>query len=171
MVLESDDMPRLKNRRHERFCQCYVSDGRFNGAAAARAVGVSRDSAHVQASKWLSNANILGRVDELTQDILSDVLMTKEELIAELNKLAKFNPKDLYDDDGRLIPVHELNPDVAASVQEIETVDGVPVKVKGGKDKSKAIETGLKYYNAFEDHQKSGAGEIHVHLDSKDQDA
>ena len=163
-------MARLKNNRHERFCREYVANG-FNGAAAARAVGTSIASGKQMASEWLTIPNVLQRVQQLNDDILEDVIITKKEVIAEMVKLATFDLRTLYDDDGRLMNVHEMDASAAVSVQEVEVADGIPVKIKAGRDKRAALSELMKHYNAFEDHQKSGQGEMHIHFDDKDERA
>ena len=51
------------NAKHEIFCQEYLKD--LNGTQAAIRAGYSAKTAHVQASKLLSNPNISARVKEL----------------------------------------------------------------------------------------------------------
>lgn len=162
-------MPRLKNMRHERFAQNYCANG-FNGAKAARSVGVTTRSSSVQASKWLANSNIFARVQEIIEKDDQLFEMTKEETIAEINKLAKFNMQQLYDDDGRIMPLHEMDEAIAVGVNEI-TYDrtGQVESVKCGKDKRAALDMLMKHHNQYEQHQKSG--EIHIHFDEKDKKA
>lgn len=163
-------MPRLKNRRHERFAREYIRQN-FNGAAAARAVGCPHTSARTTASDWLAKPNVSARVTELADNLLDDILVSKEELIAESNKLAMFNPKDMYDEDGQLLPIHEMDDDVAISVQEMEMLGARVIKIKAGRDKRAAIEQGLKMHNAFENHQEAGSGIINIQMDEKDERA
>ena len=156
-------MARLKNRRHEVFCREYVNRG-FNGAAAARAAGSTEISARKTASDWLSKPDIVARIDELNEDLLDDLVMTKEEVIAEMNKMASFNMADVYDDDGRMLKVHEMPRDEAAAIKEIGP-NGIKV------DKRAALDSMMKHYNAFEDHQNAGKAEMNVYLDDKDAEA
>jgi len=162
-------MSKLKEQQIERFCQEYVTNG-YKGTKAARAVGKSQASAATMASEWLSNPKILGRVMELQEDLLNDIIMTKQEAIAEMNKLAIFDPRKAFDEEGRLLSVHEMDAVTAAAVKEIEVnpLSGEPTIVKFLDNKRTAIDSMLKHYNAYEDHQKSGAGEMNVYLDDKD---
>lgn len=162
-------MPKLKNYRHERFCREYVRRN-FNGSAAARAVGVPEGSVRTTASAWLAKPNIFARVEELADDALADVMMTKQEVINQMAKLANFNPQDAFDDEGRLIPIHEMDEATAASIKEIEHAPG-EFKVKFSDQRRAALSDLMRHYNAFEDHQKAGAGEMNVYLDSKDAEA
>ncbi len=54
------------------------------------------------------------RINELTTGI------TQEFVIAEFLKLAKVNVQDLYDKNGRLLPVKDIKPEVAAAISEIK---------------------------------------------------
>ena len=161
-------MPRLKNLRRERFCREYVRS-EYNGAKAARAVGCYGDNARAQGAKWLAIPSVLERVQELNENILDGLAMEMEEAVARVANLARFNLQDLYDDAGRLIPIHELPEEVAAGVNEIEMVDGETVKVKGGKDVRAALDMILKNRNWYEEHQSSGKGEVHIHITGKDE--
>ncbi len=104
-------------------------------------------------------------------DVDEQLEMSKEETVAELNKLAKFNPQDMYDDDGFLIPIHKLDSDVAANVKEIEVLAGIVTKVKAGGDKKAALDMQMRYHNAYENDQKAGSGTIEIYLDEKDMKA
>jgi hypothetical protein len=50
-------------------------------------------------------------------------------------------------------------------------VDGQVVGVKFLDNKRGAIQDMMKYYNAFEDHQRSKVADVHIHFDEKDKDA
>ena len=165
-------MTRLKHKKHERFCRVYTTNG-FNGSAAARAVGYSERSCDGTAYDILRYPQVIVRIAELMSDIDEKLEMTQEETVAELNKLAKFNPQDMYDDDGFLIPIHQLDADVAANVKEIEhePITGKVTKVKAGGDKKGALDMQMRYHNAYENDQKAGAGIIVIPLDEKDMKA
>jgi len=161
-------MGKLRNRQHEAFCREYVTNG-YNGTKAAKAAGCG-SGASTTASIWLRRPEILARVDELTGDVIDALQPVKEELLAELNRLAMFDPRSLYDENGNLLKITEMSTDAALSVEEIELDEhGYPVKIKAGKSKIKALETALKTVNAFENHQASRT--INIVFDEKDRDA
>jgi hypothetical protein len=123
----------------------------------------------------------MARVQQLMAKDAEKLQTTKEEALAELDALVTFNPQDLYDDDGHLIPIQDLPRSVAASIKEIKSKalvtldeDGnerlvvSPELVKAGADKRAAIDMVLRLHNAYEDDQRAGAGEVHIHLDDKD---
>ena len=179
-------MARLKNKRRERFCKCYVNNG-FNATKAARGAGFSANSCGTEGHRLLQNAEVSTRVMELMNAADELLDMSTAEAMDELNKMANFNIQDFHDDDGHLIPVQELDPDVAVNLQELKTIhkpaqyddDGkeispamtIPLEIKAGKDKTKALDMILRIKNAYEDHEKSGSGTINVYLDEKDMKA
>jgi hypothetical protein len=63
----ADAKLRALNGRQEEFCQAYVLTG--NGAKAADRAGYARRAVRQQASRLLTNANILGRIAELRRDL------------------------------------------------------------------------------------------------------
>jgi phage terminase small subunit len=163
-------MPRLTNRRHERFAQEYISNG-CNQSKAARAVGVAVASAAQAGSEWLRNPKILARIMEINDRVLENLVMSRDEVLAEMNHLASYNTKDLYDDDGQMVSIHELPEALTAAIKEIEhDALGRPSKIKF-VDKRGALNDMMKYYNLFEDHQQAGVGEMTVVIDGKDSKA
>ena len=99
--------------------------------------------------------------------------MSAAEARAETAALAAFNMADFYDEDGLLIPIHELPREVAACVTEVEydrLTQQLPTKLKAGKDKLGALDKIHRIHGSYELDNK-GTGEIHIHLDEKDMKA
>lgn len=161
-------MAKLKNRRHERFACEYVSNG-FNGAKAMRSVGAPSNAAGQQAHEVLSRPEVTLRVAELADNINSDKIMTAEELLDEMSKMSKFNIKDAYDENGTLLPIHEMSDEVAIMIKKVERLGGNITRVEFSGDKRPAMEMMAKYHNLYENHQQSGA--MVVHMDEKDAEA
>lgn len=159
----------------------------FNATKAARGAKFSAATAGSAGSRLLKDVNVLARIVELTTAADELLDMSLAEAIHELNVMSKFNIQDFYDEDGRLIPIEELDPDVAANLNEMKTAfippecddNGVeikpgyhvPLEIKAGKDKRNALDMILRIKNAYEDHQKAGTGTINVYLDDKDMKA
>lgn len=72
----------LKPKQHERFCQEYVVD--YNGTQAAIRAGYKEKSARQQASRLLTNANILARVHELQKDQLDRLVISQDYVVLQL---------------------------------------------------------------------------------------
>ena len=123
---------------------------------------------------------IMARIQQILAADAGNLAMTKEEALDELAAMARFNPADLYDDDGDLIPIQDLPREVAISVREIKTRSRVvvakdgsesvvvtPDLIKAGGDKRAAIDMVLRIHNAYEEDNAS-KGQVHIHLDDKD---
>lgn len=158
-------MPKLKNKRWERFAREYVRNG-FNASAAARAVGYSIISAGTQGPWLMTKPAIIQRIDEFNDNINDDVIMNAQELMAEASAMAKANIKDCYDDDGRIIHPSQLDESVTVNIQEVQHLGANVTNIKFGRDKKFGMDLIAKSHNMFEAHQKSGA--MTVFMDDKD---
>ena len=74
-------MVQLK-RQQERFCQEYVVD--YNGTQAAIRAGYKKNSARKQASRLLTNEDILTRVHELQKDQLDRLAISQDYVVLQL---------------------------------------------------------------------------------------
>ncbi len=70
------------NRQQELFCQEYVVD--YNGAQAAIRAGYKKENARKQASRLLTNADILARVHELQKDQLDRLALSQDYVVLQL---------------------------------------------------------------------------------------
>ena len=172
-------MAKLQNNRHEKFAKLMALHS--NASRAARGAGYSERSCGSEGYRLLKDPVIMARILQLQAGDAKKLAMTKEEALEELDALASFNPSDLYDDDGELIPIQHLPRHVAASIREIKSKSRVTVNadgsesvvvspelIKAGNDKRAAIDMVLRIHNAYEDHEGAGKGEIHIHLDELD---
>ena len=72
---------KLKNLRHERFCQEYVKD--HNGSEAYKRAGykINGNASRVNASRLLTNANVQNRIAELEEQIRERNEIETDEII------------------------------------------------------------------------------------------
>lgn len=137
---------KLKNDKHERFCQEYIKD--LNGAKAAERSGYSKKTARTQANQLLTKLDISKRVAELKEIRSERTVITQDMVLKELWILARSDFKDygeivkgLADPDGRLkLKVFkEMKGDATRAIKSISehiTKDGIQLKFKlHGKDK------------------------------------
>jgi phage terminase small subunit len=158
-------MAKLKNRRWERFCVEYVTNG-FNASKAARAVGAPAASAGEQGSQYLKKPEFMKRVDELMEDINNDRIMSVTELLELSTAMARGNIKDVYDENGQIIPVHEMSDEVSVGIHEVQMLGDRVTVVKMGKERTAAMERLAKHHNIYDNHQKAGAAVFF--MDEKD---
>jgi phage terminase small subunit len=112
--------------KQEAFAQAYALCG-VGAQAYRQAYNVKTASNQVVAecaSRLLHTPKIASRIAELqarTAAIAQHKFdITAERIAEELAALAFFNPADLYDDDGRMIPIKQLPKHVVIALQKIE---------------------------------------------------
>lgn len=118
----------LDNPQHELFCREYVID--FKSGRAARAAGYSPDNCDQQGYMLKLRPEIRARIKELTRKKLTRADCTADRVMQELARVAFASVKDMFDEEGNLIPVHELPDDVACTISGID----VEYKVERGRD-------------------------------------
>lgn len=158
--------------KHERFCREYVID--FNATRAATAVGYAPTSSAVTGSRLMDRMDVQLRVEQLKIPITDELIATRENVIRELARLGLSDIRKVFASGRKLVDVTELDDDTAAAVESVEVIanteDGQVVdythKIKMAK-KMPALKALGEHFNIFEDHQKSGTGEIHVHIEGK----
>jgi phage terminase small subunit len=112
--------------KQEAFAAAYVLSGNASDAYR-QAYDAKRMSAQLiaeEASKLLRHPKVAPRVAQLQAKVVAVAErkfdITAERIAEELAALAFFNPADLYDADGNLIPVKDLPRNVAAALSKIE---------------------------------------------------
>lgn len=120
--------------KQERFCQEYLID--LNATQAAVRAGYSEKTANEQGSQNLVKLSIQNRISELKKERSKRTEIEADRVLKELARVAFADPRKLYDEDGRLKDVCELDDDTAA------IVSGVDMQTTTfGKDKDKEVET------------------------------
>ena len=148
------------------FCREYIADAGENQTRAfirAYKGEYTYESARVMASKLFAKVNIQARIKELRAERCKRLEITADRVLAELAKLAFYDPKEFFDADMRLKPLNELDPDQAAVIAGIETFhkivgedkDGVTVLTKIKlPDKGANLERLGKHLELFTDRTK-----------------
>lgn len=133
-------MPACESPVHEAFAQAYVANG-FNRTLALRSI-----SAHLKTDKpngtlghyYAHRPEVKARVQELTDQVYAAGMVSAQRVMQELGRLSFGDVRDLYDDEGNLIPPHLWSADVAARVASIDVEtkwegkgdEAVPVTVR-----------------------------------------
>ena len=108
----------------EHLCQHYVMHGSI--LKATKDLRMNRSSV----TKLLRDPRIAKRIQEIQAAEFQDLGITAERVKEELARVAFASAAGLFDEEGRLIPVHELPDDVAATITGID----VEVQQKMRKD-------------------------------------
>src|SRR3990167_6803744 len=73
-------------------------------------------SVHARASELAKDSKVLVRIETLKAKMIKRYDATIDRVLAELTNISFFNPADLYDDDGKPIPLHKLPREVACVI-------------------------------------------------------
>ncbi len=110
---------KLRGKRLQ-FVKEYVKDR--NATQAAIRAGYSEKGVRVTAAKLLTKANIVTAIAEQTAAIEKAATITSERVMQEYARIAFFDPRKLFDEDGSPKSVTELDDDTAAAIAGIEVV-------------------------------------------------
>lgn len=119
--------------REKRFCEEYIID-LIGGEAAIRA-GYSEKTADQQASRMLRKVKIKNYIAELMKEREKRTEITQDRVLKELARIAFFDIRKLYNDDGSLKRPDELDDDAASVLSGIDVVEmagGLNVDGEGG---------------------------------------
>ncbi len=105
------------NEKQKTFCKEYIID--FNGTQAAIRAGYSKKTANEQASQHLAKLNIQQYIKYLIDERSKRTEITADRVIEEYAKIAFIDSKDLYDKDGNLKSINEMDNKQSATIQEI----------------------------------------------------
>lgn len=150
--------------RRQRFVAEYLVD--YNGTGAAVRCGFvgTNDSAHTVAWRWLKDPEVQQMIADEQANLLKKVLLTPERTLRELARLSYFDIRKLYDADGKLLPIHELDDDTAAALEAIdleekvhpETGELITVKRKyRAASKNAAISNSLRVLGLLKDKEET----------------
>lgn len=142
------------NDRQTQFVAEYLVD--FNATQAAIRAGYSRKTAGSQGFDLLKKPEIAEEIRKKSEKIQEKVGFTAEMVIQELGRAVFFDPRKLYNADGSLKRVVDLDDDTAGALtgfEVTEAADGVPLFTKKVKwlDKNTAITTAMKHFGLLTD--------------------
>lgn len=112
-------MTKLSDKQ-ERFCREYLRD--LNATQAAIRAGYSKRSAEMQASRLLRNDKVKKFLETNSKKIADKLEISAERVLNELAKLAFYDARKMFDDDGNPIHISRLDDNAAASIVGVEVV-------------------------------------------------
>jgi phage terminase small subunit len=142
------------------FAETFVTNG-GNATHAAIEAGYAPHSAGVTGSRLLREANVQAAVREAEERALGKARLSTERVLRELERAIFADPRKLYDERGRLKPIHSLDDDTAAAIassdiDEIVTGNGPRRRAIGRTtkvrfvDKLMAIDRAMKHLGLFD---------------------
>lgn len=124
------------------------------------------DSVHNKASALMRNAQVAARVEELRERITNTGIASAARVLLEASRLALFDPRRLFNEDGSPKPINELDDDTAAALAGLDVLEefegsgdqrvfvGFTKKYKIA-DKNSALEKLFKHHGLYkEDNQQ-----------------
>lgn len=161
---------RQLNDKQEAFCHLYVADS--NATKAAIGAKYSEKTAYSIGGRLLKKVEVQSRINELRSEHFKKLHMSAEEAMAQVARMARFDPRKLVDENGNPKPIHLLDDDTALAltgvdfeserrriVKMVKDGDGVEDSTvtrihKYRTDKAKAQEMILRVHGRFEKDNK-----------------
>lgn len=109
--------------KQQRFCDEYLVD--LNATQAAIRSGYSEDTAKVIGCENLTKPYIKSYISERQKQLQEKTHITQEMVLAEYAKLAFFDIRKIFDDDGRLKPIQDIDDQTAGAITAIESYEEV----------------------------------------------
>ncbi|MBA3012344.1 MAG: terminase small subunit [Proteobacteria bacterium] len=144
------------------FANEYLVD--FNAAQAYIRAGYSKNGARVSACKLLTNPNIQAFLQKQVTARSDRLEITADMVLQERARLAFFNVKDLYNLDGTLKNINELDVDLAAAIHGIK----IGAKLAKKADGSEVMENYIKDVKMMDKDKSLTALEKHLGIYEKD---
>jgi len=91
-----------------------------NGTRAAVRAGYARRGAQQEASRLLSNVVVAAELAERRRRIGDRAELSALNTLEELRRILHFDPAQLYGQDGQLLSIPELPPEVRACISSFE---------------------------------------------------
>ena len=107
--------------RQERFVQEYLID--LNATQAAIRAGYSAKTAEQQGYQLLQKPSVQAAIAARQKEREQRTAVTADRVLLEAARLALFDPRKLFNDDGSPKGINELDDDTAAAVAGIEVVE------------------------------------------------
>lgn len=144
--------------KQEKFAQLFMQHGIASDAyrQSYAASNMTDKQIWEEASKLLSSPKVSQRVAELKAEQAEKFAVTRDRVIAEVAKIAFFDIRSIFNDDGSLKHVKDLDDAAAAAIAGIETIqigdDGQLIMTKKFKmsDKNVALEKLMKHLGLYE---------------------
>lgn len=114
-----DDMKKKPlNARQQRFVDEYLID--LNGTQAAIRAGYSPKTANEQAAQLLAKLSVAQEIQKRIKDRQKRTEITQDRVLQELARIAFFDPRRLFDSNGKPIQISELDDDTAAALAGLD---------------------------------------------------
>lgn len=128
-----------------------------NGTQAAIRAGYSRGTAESQASHLLRNPKVAAAVAVKAEALAQRLDLKAEDVLREFSHIAHMDPGELFDADGKPLPIHKLPEHVRRAIASVEVKKDGSVRVTFW-DKTAGLTQLGRFHKLFTD-KKEVAGE------------
>lgn len=165
-VKSADGLTEAKRR----FVAEFVKDG--NATQAAIRAGYSEATAGQQGSRLLKDVRIKQAIEHAQKAIISQIQaetgITLERTLREIARLAFFDPRKMFDKDGKPLQIQDLDDDTAAAIAGVDVLEeyigsgkdrvfvGLTKKYKL-TDKKASLDMLMKHLGGFKEDNEQGA--------------
>lgn len=141
------------------FVEAMMANG-GNQTQAAISAGYSKGSAHVRGAELVKDSKVIKMLAERRAEVLAKAKLTSDEVLVSLARAVRFDPRKLFDDNGNMRPVAELDDDTALAIDSIEeeeifsgtgkqrTLVGFTKKIKA-TSRATARDQAMKHFGLF----------------------
>lgn len=145
--------------KQKMFCDEYLID--FNATRAYKEVyKVKEETASANGARLLGNANIQAYINERMEDRKKRTEITQDMVLKELAKIAFFNIKNIYNEDGTLKSINDIDDDTASAISSVKTLQRAgAMKLDFGSDEM-PLEHIPEQTIEFKTNDKKGALEL-----------
>ena len=156
------------------FAAEYLKDR--NGTHAAIRAGYAKSGAHVQATRLLKTAKVKAIIAASMARVVASAEVSVERTLKEIARIAYGDVRKLYNPDGSMKRIHELDEDGAALIAGLE-VDELTAQGPGGEQqaigftrkmklasKTKALDQCMAYLGMHKTVAPSGQGGMQLSI-------
>lgn len=156
-------MPNKLTPKQENFCQAYIRLG--DKSAAYREVystdKMKPKTVNEAATRMFYDSKITARIEQLQSEVKKRNDVTIDEIVSVLAGMMRFDIGDLYDENGKLKPIHQIPKHARLMIQQLDS-DELTEYVNGNKmivgstkkvkvySKNDAIEKLMKHLGGYE---------------------
>ena len=136
------------------FIQEYLID--LNATQAALRAGYSEKSAHRIGQENIHKPAIRDAIQKAQDARAARTMVTQDRILQEIARVAFFDPRDLYDDEGRIKSIVDMPDDIRASIARMKMTDFGPEVFMHSK--MDALEKLMKHNGMFEKDNAQSVG-------------
>lgn len=133
-------MPTLKNTRQEAFAQARVAGMTIDAAYVEAGYKANRSNA----ARMNANEHIRQRIGELQDAAAEQAEMTAAQVLEEIGQIAFSDIRELFDQDGRLLPVDAMPENATRAIQSIKVTSKT---VPGSETGELVFTTEIKFWD------------------------